>query len=567
MNMKNKGMLILVVFCLLILPTKAYGATQNSISYITKGELDKVYSSNIVIHNTYGDLQPGEYFTIQLIGAEFEMDPSGNPKISSYNVEFDKRSKTSVIGRLLENVQDQKEVSIHFTSKILSDKAEIEIDGEDSHITSGTYTYAITSDADLSYEGEVEVGKAAPFYDFIELDPMIIREQYNGAFRSLQIYKYDIEELIKVEIPKDEYEFYDREFSYPIAVVVQDINGDETRYELGRDIEVNLSSDRSTLTFKQYNQDILQPTSGVYTIRIENLRLKATKANRKQDVYVTLGGKWVEEQEVLIGKQITDPLVIQASEKEMKPGESQRVQFILQEAKTNTILTEKEISFGLTDGIKIDFKDNFKLSLVDGVKTYNQGQSSFKVDKNGHSFTIEDFTRDTFRNLIRIEGEFTAQVPRQVDKDIQFFVSDLGIRGVFYSTVFTGYEKYYTPKVEFTINKDVYTIDGIDYPIDAKPYISIHNRIMVPFRYVAYALGVDSEDLKWDGPSQTITLQGDQSMTINVTTGEMVVNGKVSTLSETSLTGGRTFVPVGEIARAFGTQVQWNAESRTAIFN
>ena len=534
---------------------------------MTKGEIGKVQSAQIMIDNLYGDLQPGEYFTINLIGAEFDMDSNGDPRISSYSIEFDKRSSTSVTGRFLDNVTSREDLSISFYSKMLEDQATVEIDGEDSHLTSGTYIYGVTADSDISYTGVIQTGKSSPFYEAIDLEPIIIKEQYHGAFRSLQVYEYDTEELIKIEVPKGAYEFYDKEFTHPITIVVKAVGGEETWYELGKDPEVALNPERNILTFKQRNEDVISSLSQLHTIKIENLRLKATQSEGSQDVYAQMTGKWLGEQKVLLGNQVQEALILTTTTQEMEPGKEQRIKFTLQEAKPNTLLGAEELSFGLTEGTMINFKDDFILKLTDGIKTYTQGQSSFTVTLDEDIFTIEKFKRDYSRNLISIEGEFTAQVPDHVNDDIKFFVSDPKVPGVLYATVLTGYEAFYKPTAQFKVGSDHYKLDEVNHPIDASPYISTHNRIMVPLRYVAYALGVDSEDLKWDEASKTIILQGDKPMTINVETGEMVIGDTVTILSETRLMGGRTFVPVGEIGRAFGAEVEWDVHSRTATFN
>lgn len=553
--------------CLLVMPTRTYGMTENSIAYLSKGEIGEVSSAEIVLGNSYGDLQPGEYFTINLIGAEFDIDDNGDPKISSYNVKFDKRTKTSVTGMLLGNVEGRAAINIRFSSKILANEAVIEIEGDDSHISSGKYTYATTPESDMSHKGEVKMEKERFFYDKLELGPITIKEQANSAFRSLMVYEYDTPELIRLEVPKGEYEFYETNHSEPITIIIEDHEKNETRYELGKNSEVNISPNGNILTFLIYDQDFLQPITGKYTIRIENLKVKANKTNQKKDVYMSLGGKLLDEKDVLIGNQVMDELVFESSTLKIKPGQEQRVKFVVQEGKGNTLLKANELSFGLTGNAKINYYDHFKLKVIDGAKVYELDKPGFKVKEDEYSFTISDFTRANKTNSIRIEGEFTVQIPEKVERDIEIFLSDREVPGVIYKTVFDGYEVYRKPKIVFAVNKDTYTMDGESHLIDAKPYISLHNRIMVPLRYVAFALGVDTEDLKWDSLSKTITLKGDRPMTINAETGQMIIDDKSSNLSEITLEAGRTFVPIGEIARAFGSQVKWNPESRTAIFN
>lgn len=122
-------------------------------------------------------------------------------------------------------------------------------------------------------------------------------------------------------------------------------------------------------------------------------------------------------------------------------------------------------------------------------------------------------------------------------------------------------------KVEFTVGKEDYKVDGLLHPIDAKPYISPHDRIMVPVRYVAYALGAQDEDVRWDEQTKQITISGNKPMVIDIKKKEMIMGSVINTLSEVKIIDGRTFAPVGEIGKAFGSKVTWDGESKTAIFN
>ncbi len=202
----------------------------------------------------------------------------------------------------------------------------------------------------------------------------------------------------------------------------------------------------------------------------------------------------------------------------------------------------------------------------------------------GDRITIKDYHRQGERSPMTIQGTLELTIPEGAKKDIEFFVSEPSLTEAVVKTVLLGTDKAKpvepqepqepeTPKdparptVTFQIDNQTYTVGGVGYLLDMKPYISTHERIMVPFRYLAYALGVEEDDLKWDNLTKTISLEGDQPMTIHLATGQMLVDGKRSSLSETRLLNGRTFVPVGEIARAFGVKVDWDGETRTAIFN
>ncbi|HHX61973.1 MAG TPA: hypothetical protein GX707_14890, partial [Epulopiscium sp.] len=189
------------------------------------------------------------------------------------------------------------------------------------------------------------------------------------------------------------------------------------------------------------------------------------------------------------------------------------------------------------------------------------------------------YKRQSPYNLIGIEGEFTGIMPEKIEEDIRFLVSAPEITKVFYYTLIEAKDIEDTKeieeisdsgnkqKVQFKEGSNYYLLEGKAHSIDASPYISSHNRIMVPLRYVSYALGLDPADLKWNGSAQTITIEDDEPMTINLRTKEMNRSHVINTLSEITVRDGRTFVPVGEIGKAFGVKVTWDGKSRTATFN
>ncbi len=122
-------------------------------------------------------------------------------------------------------------------------------------------------------------------------------------------------------------------------------------------------------------------------------------------------------------------------------------------------------------------------------------------------------------------------------------------------------------KVEFIEGSETYKVDGVEHPIDAKAYLSKHNRIMVPVRYLAHALGVEESDVRWDGNKGLITIKGEDNIRIDTIKKEVSKNYNVTTLSDIEIIKGRAFVPVGEIGKALDIKVDWDGVKRTAVFN
>lgn len=95
---------------------------------------------------------------------------------------------------------------------------------------------------------------------------------------------------------------------------------------------------------------------------------------------------------------------------------------------------------------------------------------------------------------------------------------------------------------------------------------TVNGTIMVPIRFVAEYLG-GSVDWK---PNQRLVevLRGRDRMTMTVGTTRATLNGEGRALSTAPvIRGGRTLIPLREVARFFNAQVQYNPSTRTVFVN
>ncbi len=119
----------------------------------------------------------------------------------------------------------------------------------------------------------------------------------------------------------------------------------------------------------------------------------------------------------------------------------------------------------------------------------------------------------------------------------------------------------------FTIDKDTYTVNGEIKTMDASPYLSA-GRTMMPVRYVADALGIDSSFIVWDGDTKTVSIFGDKVVQIKLNDKNMKVGNSIVAMSAApEMKANRVFIPVAEIARALGAEVNWDGANKTATFN
>lgn len=118
----------------------------------------------------------------------------------------------------------------------------------------------------------------------------------------------------------------------------------------------------------------------------------------------------------------------------------------------------------------------------------------------------------------------------------------------------------------FVIDSKTYQSDGISYTMDAAPFIK-ESRTLVPVRYLANALGVSDENIKWDETKQEVTLIK-ESTTIILTIGQSTVqiNGQNVPMDVAPLIKeARTYLPALYVANALNYDVEWVATTRTVL--
>jgi len=95
--------------------------------------------------------------------------------------------------------------------------------------------------------------------------------------------------------------------------------------------------------------------------------------------------------------------------------------------------------------------------------------------------------------------------------------------------------------------------------MDVSPYIK-NDRTYVPVRYLAYSLGVQENDVTWDGSSRKVGItKGDTGISLIIGSPTMTVNKEPITMDVSpEITSDRTFLPARWVAEALGAQVEWD---------
>lgn len=105
--------------------------------------------------------------------------------------------------------------------------------------------------------------------------------------------------------------------------------------------------------------------------------------------------------------------------------------------------------------------------------------------------------------------------------------------------------------VTFNIGSSVYTVNGVATVMDAAPYIK-NGRTFVPVRYLANAMGVSNENIKYENGKVTL-VKGSTVVELTMGSNTISVNGVAQTMDVApEAVNGRTMLPARYVAEAFG---------------
>lgn len=121
--------------------------------------------------------------------------------------------------------------------------------------------------------------------------------------------------------------------------------------------------------------------------------------------------------------------------------------------------------------------------------------------------------------------------------------------------------------ITFTLNSKDWTIDGKKQPaMDVAPILD-HDRVYLPIRYIATALGIDQKDIKWDAKTKQVTITHDGKV-VKMTVGQnqLDVDGKKVDIDGAPINrDSRVYLPVSQVAKAFpGIDIKWDNTTKTA---
>ena len=122
-------------------------------------------------------------------------------------------------------------------------------------------------------------------------------------------------------------------------------------------------------------------------------------------------------------------------------------------------------------------------------------------------------------------------------------------------------------EAKFVIGEAKYTFNGKEFAMDAPSYIQDPGYTMVPVRYVAEAFGVKKQNILFSKGGAVTIIAGERTIQFVNGSNKAVVNGATIQLgAKTVIKDGRTYLPIGELARILGISSNWDNTTKAATF-
>ena len=206
------------------------------------------------------------------------------------------------------------------------------------------------------------------------------------------------------------------------------------------------------------------------------------------------------------------------------------------------------------DGLQFAIRENRLLASDDGAYWVDLGEYTVP---EGTTFTVRSIFQQNVRGdgamlnyvfpvgavLENVESDGSARYGRVVDT--------AEVQGLLRERFGISYERYYV------------TLDGEKLSFDTAP-IARNDRILVPLRGIAEALDFT---VTWDQASNRVLCErGETRIALEIDSPNAWVNDEERVQDVAPLAyQNRTYVPLRFLSEAFGLDVQWNAEERTAV--
>lgn len=315
-------------------------------------------------------------------------------------------------------------------------------------------------------------------------------------------------------------------------------------------------------------------------LKIENISV-ALDTGSTGDLVATVSGSEGLSGSITLAK-VVNPVTVTADKANVKLGVSAQAagDITISEYQSGAIDTNdgaNPVSLILPSGVKFTSKPTVDVTSgdieIDHTALTNDNSELdiyFKGDSDTAStIKISGIKYDVDRTVgegdiqVKVGGEGLVTVADNgYDDNHYYFAGDDYVTKVANATVVTPAPNATNQTAVFTMNSTTYTVNGVQNTLDSAPYVK-DGRTYLPTRYVAYALGVSSDNVLWDGTKATFIL-GNRVVQVVPGTTTLIINGATVTMDvPAEIVNGRVMVPFRWIAQAFGAQVQWDDATQT----
>ncbi len=300
------------------------------------------------------------------------------------------------------------------------------------------------------------------------------------------------------------------------------------------------------------------------------------------DVTVTISGRAMAEKLTAVITKINEGIKVSTEAAVLKVGlQGQEAgKLTLTEADKAMLTSGKdiEIAIPVTSGITLKATPEVKVTEGD----IQIGEVTYAKSKDEKSVIVRVPVKRASKTASTIE---IANFGFTVDRTVAEGKYDVTLGGDALTTTgqtikLEGFLTIGTPNTEdlsasnglakgtakFVIGEATYTANGTTKAMDAQSYIQDPGFTMVPVRYVAEAFGVKANDILFSNGTATI-FAGNRTIQLTAGSNVAIVNGASVTMgTKVVVKEGRTYAPVGEIARILGISTSWDSATKTATF-
>ncbi|GEA18341.1 copper amine oxidase N-terminal domain-containing protein [Moorella sp. E306M] len=300
--------------------------------------------------------------------------------------------------------------------------------------------------------------------------------------------------------------------------------------------------------------------------KIDHFDIKAAGDVAEGDIVVTVSGTAGASGTAVIG-QFKRPLIVTAEKTQINALKNSQpvADIFIKEAGDGVIPTDGDLVVELPEGISFDGTPSVKVTSGNislGTAYLDGGKLVIPVNNaSGIASEIKIYNIKYNVGRLAFDGDVVAKI---YGASGSAWNDTKTLATVSNATVVSATAR----SASFVIGSTTYTVNGTQYTMDVAAYVK-DGRTYLPVRYVAYALGVNPENIFWDEATQTVTvLKGTTAVQLTVGSKVLKVNGISLTMDVApEVVSGRTMLPFRFIAQALGASVGYDDATQTVTMN